>query len=109
MPPARSSISRSARAVAAIALIAVVGCGPKTPSSPVTGVVVEVRGGTGFTVDSFLLRTREGKDIDFHVGRQDPGGFDPPHMRAHQATTAPVRVTFHPEGAALVATKLEDA
>ncbi|MEO7117659.1 MAG: hypothetical protein ABIZ34_01670 [Candidatus Limnocylindrales bacterium] len=82
----------------------------------VEGLVITVVGDSPVSVDSFTLRSSDGKTYEF---RFDPSvdftqsDFPPNHLREHQAVATPVRVTYRTEGsgtsATYFATRLEDA
>ena len=95
-------------------LAGVGGCGPErppgSPGSTVEGVVIGVMS-TGLTeVQGFTIRTAGGETLDFRLGRlENATEFPPGHLTEHQATSAPVRVTFRLEGDERVAYRIEDA
>lgn len=82
------------------------------PSSPVDGIVVDVQA-TGLTeIHSFRLRSPAyAADLTFALGPlENPTEFAPGHLKAHQATGAPVRVYFTRDAnGQLTAYRLEDA
>ena len=86
-------------------------CEP-SPSSPVDGIVVDVQA-TGLTeIHSFRLRSPAYPgDLAFVLGPlENPTAFPPGHLKAHQATGAPVRVYFTKDtNGQLTAYRLEDA
>jgi len=98
------------------ALVAV-GCTPGSTPLPsatpatVDGVVTRVEGTSPTEVSSFVLRTDEGRLLDFSVGRLDLSGdaFPAGHLREHLATAQPVRVTYVADGGTPLAIRLEDA
>jgi hypothetical protein len=74
------------------------------------GVVIGVMS-TGLTeVQGFTIRTASGENLDFRLGRlENATEFPPAHLAEHQATLAPVRVTYRVEGQERVAYRIEDA
>ncbi len=89
--------------------IAVAACGP-TPQT-VAGFVVDVKS-TGLTqIDSFTLRTPEGTELVFRVGRLelDGGAFPAGHLREHMALNQAVAVAYREENGERVAYRLADA
>jgi hypothetical protein len=80
------------------------------PESPVDGVVIGVDQTSLVDVQSFTIRTGDGRQFEFKVGRlENATEFPPSHLAEHQADGSPVRVTFDIEGTELVATRLDDA
>jgi len=91
----------------AVVVVATLG-GPARQT--VVGVVVDVRA-TGLTnVQSFSIRTDDGRTVDFRVGSLESGTtFPPGHLAEHRVSLQPIRVTFVTDGSTLVAIRLEDA
>jgi hypothetical protein len=80
------------------------------PASPIDGVVVDVERTSLVDVQAFTIRTADGQTYEFRVGSlENAAEFPPSHLNEHMADGVPVRVTFHVEGTALVATHLDDA
>jgi hypothetical protein len=78
------------------------------PSSPIVGVVIDVKS-TGLTkVESFTIRTDAGDMWTFEIGQLAPDSLPAGHLREHAATGAPVKVTFESKDGTLVATDLAD-
>ena len=85
-----------------------------SPSSPVadaTGIVIAVDQTSVTAVRSFTLRTKDGQELVFSVGRLDLGGdaFPANHLREHMALAEPVGVEYRTEGTDRVAFRLTDA
>ena len=101
----------------AIIVLAIIGAAmgsrlaPSAPTSEVTGVVVGVDAGTGLgDVRGFTLRLAGGELLTFSLrALQNGTEFPPGHLAEHQATAAPVRVTYRMEGSERLATHLDDA
>jgi hypothetical protein len=91
------------------AAVVVGGCGGTLQTA--TGVVISVQARSLTEVDGFTLRTPDGQLLEFTAGpiAFDQTSFPPQHLREHQATSQPVKVTYRFEGSTRVATKLEDA
>jgi hypothetical protein len=87
-------------------------CTPNFPASPVDGIIVSVNA-TGLTdVHGFVLQpSGGGAPMTFALGPlENPTEFPPGHLKAHQATGAPVRVYFTKDAnGQLTAYRLEDA
>lgn len=80
------------------------------PASPVVGVVTHVDASGLASVAGFTLRTADGRVLDLAIGTLENGAeFPPGHLAEHQATAAPVRVSFRAEGSRLVAYRIDDA
>jgi nucleoid-associated protein YgaU len=109
--PGRPAIVGLGLAIAVVAAIAVVvtSLGKPTPRTEV-GVVVSVESVSLTEVLGFVIRTPDGRTVQFRVGRLENGTeFPPGHLGEHQATAAPIRVTYRDEDAEHVAIRLEDA
>jgi hypothetical protein len=87
-------------------------CTPSFPASPVDGIIVSVNA-TGLTdVQGFVLRPSGGAaPMTFTLGPlENPTQFPPGHLKAHEATGAPVRVYFTTDAnGQFTAYRLEDA
>jgi hypothetical protein len=79
------------------------------PTSPVDGVVINVKSAGLAKVESFTIRTAAGEVLTFQVGQLAPGSFPAGHLTEHASTGAPVQVTFTVDGDLLIATNLADA
>lgn len=92
----------------AVSLLATA-CGP-TPRT-VAGFVVEVKSTSLTQIDSFTLRTPEGEQLVFRVGRLelDGGAFPAGHLREHMALGQAVAVVYREENGERVASRLTDA
>jgi hypothetical protein len=76
----------------------------------VVGVVVAVDSQGLGLVRSFTLRLPGGDQEVFSLrALQNGTAFPPGHLAEHQATAAPVRVTYRVEGTERLAIRLEDA
>ena len=62
------------------------------------------------SVRSFTLRTNDGQELVFAVGKLDIGGDASPanHLREHLALAEPIQVDYQTEGADRVANRLTD-
>jgi hypothetical protein len=75
-----------------------------------TGVVVAVDARALGDVRSFTLRLPGGQLLDFDLRALENGtAFPPGHLAEHQATAAPVRVTYRMDGTTRLAIRLDDA
>jgi len=89
----------SAAAVASAAL----------PTSPVSGIITNVRSAGLDKVLGFTIRTTSGDLVTFVVGRlDDPATFPPGHLAEHQASLQPVTVYFTVVAGQLVVYHLAD-
>ena len=80
------------------------------PQSPVAGVIVAIDSAGLDKVTGFTLRTTGGLELKFVLGQLDnPTEFPPGHLAEHQASLAPVLVSFRVENGMLVVYHLEDA
>lgn len=97
--------------VAIAALILVLATALVRPDRPTeTGVVTAVDAASLTDVRGFTLRTTDGRTVTFRIGRlENAAEFSPGHLAEHQATSAPIVVTYVPEGEERVAVRIEDA
>ena len=80
------------------------------PPSPVDGVVVHVDSAGLADVKGFDLRLPDGTVLAFTLGPLENGAqFAPGHLAEHQATGAPVRVSYRVVNGIPVVYRLEDA
>lgn len=89
--------------------IAVVGC--SAPSATAKGIVVDVRSTSVTAIESFRLRTVDGRELEFLVGslELDGGAFPAGHLREHMALAEPIEVSYRQENGASIAYRLTDA
>ena len=112
--------TRTLFAAAILALIGIVGAvavlfsaspsavDPALPRQQAIGVIVGVASEGLTTVTGFTLREEGGTILDFALALEDPTAFAPAHLAEHQATAAPVVVTYVTRDDALVAVAIED-
>jgi hypothetical protein len=107
----RGTIVATGVVVALAALAFVVASSFGRPASRTeVGVVIAVESASLADVRAFTIRTADGRTIVFRVGVLENGAeFPPGHLGEHQATAAPVRVTYRDEGSEHVAIRLDDA
>jgi hypothetical protein len=76
-----------------------------------SGVVVAVQSASATEVTGFTLRTRDGRVLQFAIGRLDTvaPAFPAVHLREHLVTLVPVRVWYEQAGDRRVARRLVDA
>ena len=80
------------------------------PESPVVGVVVAIDQVSLTQVNSFDLRTPDGKTVTLKVGVLDNATqFSLSHLATHMATGVPIRAFYRVENGEPVAYHLEDA
>jgi hypothetical protein len=87
------------------------GCGGEEeppPPSVLTGVITEVRPGTGSEVTDFDLDAA-GESYQILIDPARDYGFDLAHLREHQSTGDPVRVRLQQREEALYALRIDDA
>lgn len=76
----------------------------------VTGIVIAADGPDSATVDTFTLRTADGRLVNFNVGTLDvANGLPAPHLREHLVNGEPITVTFQVQNGVNVATRYVDA
>jgi hypothetical protein len=75
-----------------------------------TGIVVAVQA-TGLTaVQSFTIRTTDGREVAFRIeALENAATFSLGHLAQHSATLVPVQVTYVSRDGALFAVRIEDA
>ena len=79
------------------------------PTSPVSGIITNVRSQGLDRVLGFTIRTTSGELVTFVVGRlDDPAAFPPGHLAEHQASLQPVIVYFTVVAGQLVVYHLAD-
>jgi hypothetical protein len=96
--------------LAAATLAALAACGPGAagPGSPVEGVVVDVETEGIADVRGFTLRTGDGRELVFTIGKlENATEVSPTHLVEHLASSEPVRVFFRAEDGDLVVHRLE--
>ena len=117
-PPARSTPSGSRRLVVLIALVAAVVVAAAAVSMVLggpgrqveTGIVVAVQATSLSSVQSFSIRTTDGRTVEFRVGSiENAASFPTGHLAEHKVSLAQVRVTFIDQNGAHVAVRIEDA
>jgi hypothetical protein len=75
-----------------------------------TGIVVAVQATSLSSVQSFSIRTIDGRTVDFRVGAlENASTFPPGHLAEHKVSLAPIRVTYVDQDGAHVAVALVDA
>jgi hypothetical protein len=96
-----------------LAVVAVlVACAPAPQTQTARGVLVDVQSPSLQRVDSFVVRTDDGRELeftpapDFNTGLQH--AMSPGHMRQHMALADPVTVTFRQENGKLIALSATD-
>jgi hypothetical protein len=83
---------------------------PDIRSSPIVGVVVAIDQVSLTQVNSFDLRTPDGKTIRLKVGALDNATqFSLSHLATHMATGVPIRAYYRLENGEPVVYHLEDA
>jgi len=79
----------------------------------VRGVLLDVVSPSIQQVDSFTLRTDDGRELSFHTAPDFNRGvahvMTPGHMRQHMALADPVVVTYREDGDKLIALSATDA
>lgn len=111
MRPARGVVVAAGLLVAIGAIGAVLVTSLARPADRTeTGVVVRIDSVSLTNVRGFTIRTPDGRTVAFRIGSlENQAQFPPGHLTEHEATAAPIRVTYRTEGADLVAIRLEDA
>lgn len=89
------------------------GCSAGAQPTPavVSGVVISAQGPDAGSVETFTLRTADGQQLDFTVGKLDlsDGGLPAPHLREHMVSGEPVTVTYEFDNGQNVALRYVDA
>ena len=113
----RRGLSRSIpTSLALVLLLAVAALSPGCASQPsartARGILVDVQGASLQRVESFTLRTDDGRELTFRPAPDFNAGVShsmtPGHMRQHMALAEPVTVTYREEGGSLVALSATD-
>lgn len=109
--PGRPAIVGLGLAIAVVAAFAVVATSLGKPTARTeVGVVVSVDSVSLTEVHGFAIRTTDGRTVEFRVGQLENGTeFPPGHLGEHQATAAPIQVTYRDEQGEHVAIRLDDA
>jgi hypothetical protein len=110
MPGRRTAVGLGVGiAVLAALFVVATSLGRPAPRTEV-GVVVSVDSVSLTDVRGFSIRTPDGRTVEFRVGQLENGAqFPPGHLGEHQATAAPILVTYRNEEGERVAIRLEDA
>jgi hypothetical protein len=89
--------------------VVLVGCGPQATTAQ--GIVVDVKASSVTQVDSFTLRTTDGRELVFRVGalELDDGAFPAGHLREHMALGEPITVSYRQANGTAVAYRPTDA
>jgi len=84
--------------------------GPSPAPLSAVGLVINTTGPDAATVDTFTLRTNDGRTLDFDVGILDlsNGGLPAPHLRTHQVSGTPTLVYYVVQDGKNVAIKYYD-
>ena len=92
-----------------LTVVALAACGPAPQT--VAGFVIDVKSTSLTQVQSFTLRTQDGQELVFRVGRLelDGGAFPAGHLREHMAFNQAVAVAYREEDGERVAYRLADA
>ncbi|CAN5770996.1 hypothetical protein BH24CHL5_BH24CHL5_11470 [soil metagenome] len=82
-----------------------------TECGAATGIVIAVDGPGAAQVERFSLRTDQGEQIEFSVGRLDlrEGGLPAPHLREHLVSGVPITVEYKIDDGRHVALRYVDA
>jgi hypothetical protein len=104
-------------ALTAVATSVLVACGsddgaPANEQS-VSGVIIDVVAPSLTELNSFTLRSNDGRDLVFHIApdaRPEPAeGFVPGHLRTHSVEAAQVEVFYREENGELLALRMVHA
>ena len=107
----RGAIAALGIAIAVLAGVFVVATTVMQPAKKTeVGIVVFVDSVSLTNVRAFMIRTPDGRTVEFRIGQLENGvQFPPGHLGVHQADAMPVRVTYRDENGEHVAIRLEDA
>jgi hypothetical protein len=96
-----------------VLLVQLVGCATTPQTQTVRGVLLDVVSPSIQKVDSFTLRTDDGRELNFVTAPDFNQGvahvMTPGHMRQHMALADPVNVTYREDNGKLVAISATDA
>ena len=97
-------------AIVALIIAMAIGTAPNVPPSPVVGVVVAIDQVSLTQVNSFEMRTTDGRTVTLKVGALDNATqFSLSHLATHMATGVPIRAFYRVENGAPLVYHLEDA
>jgi len=89
-----------------------IACTPAAQPKTIRGVLIDVQSPSIQRVERFVVRTDDGRELDFVAASDFNAGeshaMSPGHMRQHMALADPVTVTYREEGGQLVALGLTD-
>jgi hypothetical protein len=93
--------------------VALVACSPRAAATQtVNGVLVDVHSPSIQRVDSFVVRTDDGRELEFSAAPNFNEGashaMSPGHMRQHMALADPVTVVYREENGRLIALSATD-
>ena len=95
------------------ALVLLVGCSAPEQTQSVRGVLLDVVSPSIQQVDSFSLRTDDGRELNFVTAPDFNKGashvMTPGHMRQHMALADAILVTYREDGGKLIALSATDA
>ncbi|MEX2247200.1 MAG: hypothetical protein WEC75_10985 [Dehalococcoidia bacterium] len=98
--------------VAFMALPAVLGCagdGPRDASSPLEGLLTDVRADDADRVIGVTVLADDGDTFEFEVDLEPGASVSATHLLEHVSEGWPVRVSFHRvEGGTLLAYRIDD-
>ena len=93
-------------------LAVVAACAPAAATQSVHGVLVDVQSPSIQRVDSFIVRTDDGRELEFSATSNFNEGaahaMSPGHMRQHMALADPVTVVYRQENGRLIALSATD-
>lgn len=94
-----------------VAIILAQAAAPHALTERIEGVVVAVDGPDVARVNSFSLRTADGRRLVFEVEvlALTDGGKPAPHLREHMASGEPIEVEYRDAGGRLLAVRYRDA
>jgi hypothetical protein len=93
-------------------LAALAACTPAAATHTVQGVLVDVQSPSIQRVDTFVVRTDDGRELEFSAASNFNEGaahaMSPGHMRQHMALADPVTVVYRQENGQLIALSATD-
>jgi hypothetical protein len=88
------------------------GCASQPPEHTERGILVDVQGASLQRVESFTIRTDEGRELTFRpapdFNAEASHSMTPGHMRQHMALADPITVSYREEAGSLVALSATD-
>ena len=107
--PRRRPAGGALLAFALVVVVALAACGPS--GKVAEGIVTDVQETSLTDVSSFTLRTKDGQEMRFAIGKLELDGnaFNAGHLQVHRLSAQPIAVAYREVDGKLVAYRLVDA